>query len=71
MRTTAQYIFSIKEFHSQFQEVNRLSLWNLSHRSYWRWCGKALVVLNLWGSGCHCSWSNDLFKEVSKDNYRR
>ena len=25
-------------------EVNCLSLWNLSHRSYWRWCGTNTIL---------------------------
>ena len=44
MSTTVQYFFPEKSPTTSFRrpphfEVNRLSLWNLSHRSYWRWCG--------------------------------
>ena len=29
-------------------EVNCLSLWNLSHRSYWRWCGTPFFDWVVW-----------------------
>ena len=45
MRTTAQYFFPLAKSSTTSSrrpppfEVSRFSLWNLSHRSYWRWCG--------------------------------
>ena len=36
-------IFNTTHTPTGSSEVNYLGLWNLSHRSYWRWCGTPLL----------------------------
>lgn len=52
MSTTVQYFFpksSTTSFRRPLSfEVNHLRLWNLSHRSYWRLCGKREWTKILW-----------------------